>query len=35
MISIEVFLLGISILIFMYTLSTGILFIATHPIIIA
>ena len=35
MISIEIFLLGISILFFMYTLSNGILFIATHPIIIA
>nr|AWN55956.1 hypothetical protein [Pleurotus pulmonarius] len=31
-ISIEVFLLGGSILYFMYTLSKGILFIATHPI---
>nr|YP_009344393.1 hypothetical protein [Pleurotus eryngii]APT42208.1 hypothetical protein [Pleurotus eryngii] len=31
-ISIEVFLLGGSILYFMFTLSKGILFIATHPI---
>jgi hypothetical protein len=33
-IKIEIFILGISILYFMYTLSNGILFIATHPIVI-
>lgn len=31
---IEIFILGISIVYFMYTLNKGILFIATHPIII-
>ena len=33
-ISIEIFILGTTILYFMYTLSIGIRFIATHPIII-
>nr|YP_010170416.1 hypothetical protein K8K84_mgp054 [Phanerochaete carnosa]QRZ60398.1 hypothetical protein [Phanerochaete carnosa] len=33
-ITIEIFILGSTILYFMYTLSIGILFIATHPIII-
>lgn len=33
-ISIEVFILGISIISFMFSLSKGILFIATHPIIL-